>query len=399
VFQVDFAPQTKSQPRSVRLYPPLAASTQVDNVRSVSLESSSELVIRVSTNSDDEQPGPGCHERLTMGKWEQRLGKNIELVFIAVPNSRVTLSLSPDLKGPLHSSREELDSLMIEPLNPRRLSIGPYGLAQPDQIRERVGQPFLAVKDLGLGGDFFSVEISGLFGVPISEVLGARKWLLFAGVNVPLLLWLSKAFSRSARRPINIDAFVMSAKGETSTKSFQNWAGGDRVTLAIVFTDVVRSTALGEQMRDETMNEVRRRHFVQSRELIGEFKGREIKTIGDSFMVAFKSVDLALDYARSLRANTGDPQVQIRAGIHIGPMQVEESDVFGGTVNFAARVVGAIAGAEIWLSDRAKDEIDQLGRKQHEGLKWIRHEDTPMRGFPGAFTLWSLNTKRELGRV
>ena len=49
----------------------------------------------------------------------------------------------------------------------------------------------------------------------------------------------------------------MSAKGETSTKSFQDWAGGEQVTLAIVFTDVVGSTALGEEIRDEAMNEVR----------------------------------------------------------------------------------------------------------------------------------------------
>ena len=116
-----------------------------------------------------------------------------------------------------------------------------------------------------------------------------------------------------------------------------------------MFTDVVGSTALGEEIRDEAMNEVRRAHFAQSRKLIGQFKGREIKTIGDSFMAAFKCVDSALDYARALQGITGHPQVQIRAGIHIGPMHVEEGDVFGGTANFAARVVGAIQGAEIWL--------------------------------------------------
>jgi WD40 repeat protein/class 3 adenylate cyclase len=199
-----------------------------------------------------------------------------------------------------------------------------------------------------------------------------------------------EAMDRSADQQRDFDAFVMSAKGETSTKSFQDWAGGERVTLAIVFTDVVGSTALGEEMRDEGMNEVRRRHFSQSRKLIDKFKGREIKTIGDSFMTAFKSVDQALDYARALHANTGDPQVQIRAGIHIGPMHVEENDVFGGTVNFAARVIGAIAGSEIWLSDRAKDDIDRLGAKQHRVLKWVRHEGVEMRGFPGKFTLWSI---------
>jgi class 3 adenylate cyclase len=71
-------------------------------------------------------------------------------------------------------------------------------------------------------------------------------------------------------------------------------------------------------------------------------------------------------------------------------MHVEEGDVFGGTVNFAARVVGAINGAEIWLSERAKEDIDRLGAAQHRLLKWERHDGVGMKGFPGVFTLWSL---------
>ena len=59
----------------------------------------------------------------------------------------------------------------------------------------------------------------------------------------------------------------------------------------------------------------------------------------------------------AFQKNTGHPQIQIRAGIHNGPMQVEEGDVFGGTVNFASSVVGSIKGAEIRLSDRAKEDI------------------------------------------
>jgi class 3 adenylate cyclase len=138
------------------------------------------------------------------------------------------------------------------------------------------------------------------------------------------------------------------------------------------------------------MNEVRRAHFAQSRKLIGQFKGREIKTIGDSFMAAFKSADAALDYSRTLQWKTGHPQIKIRAGIHIGPMSVEEGDVFGGTVNFASRVVGAFKGAEIWLSDRAKEDIDKLGARKHKRLGWQRHDGVAMKGFPGTFTLWSL---------
>lgn len=197
---------------------------------------------------------------------------------------------------------------------------------------------------------------------------------------------------KSADRQQDFDAFVISAKGETRTKTFQRWAGGKQVTLAIVFTDVVDSTALGEEIRDEAMNEVRRMHFTQSRKLIRRFKGREIKTIGDSFMAAFKSVDAALDYARTLQESTGHPQVNIRAGIHIGPMHVEAGDVFGGTVNFAARVVGAVKNAEIWLSHRAKEDIDRLGAGKFKHLNWERHEGVAMKGFQGRFTLWELTS-------
>lgn len=163
--------------------------------------------------------------------------------------------------------------------------------------------------------------------------------------------------------------------------------------MAIVFTDVVGSTALGEELREEAMGEVRRAHFAQSRKLIERFRGREIKTIGDSVMAAFKSVDRALDYSMALQAATGHPQVRVRAGIHIGPMQVDEGDVFGGTVNFAARVVGAIKGDEIWLNSSAKEDIDSLGAKHHRNLDWEKHENVAMKGFRGTFTLWALRNR------
>lgn len=198
-----------------------------------------------------------------------------------------------------------------------------------------------------------------------------------------------EAMELSADRQRDFEMFVESARGETSTPSFMKWAGDERVTLAIVFTDVVGSTALGEELKDDRMNEVRRAHFTQSRKLIEACKGREIKTIGDSFMAAFRSVEKALDYARALQTNPGHAQVEIRAGIHIGPMSVEENDVFGGTVNFAARVVGAIKEAEIWLSDQAKKHMDSSGAQRQ--LKWEQHDGVLMKGFIGEFTLWSLS--------
>jgi class 3 adenylate cyclase len=86
-------------------------------------------------------------------------------------------------------------------------------------------------------------------------------------------------------------------------------------------------------------------------------------------LAAFKSAGEALGYSVAFQRKTGRPKIQIRAGIHIGPMHVEEGDVFGGTVNFAARVVGAVKDSEIWLSDRAKEDVDRLGAGQHKRLR------------------------------
>ena len=80
-------------------------------------------------------------------------------------------------------------------------------------------------------------------------------------------------------------------------------------------------------------------------------------------------------------------------------MHVEESDAFGGTVNFAARVVGSFKGAEIWLSDQAKEEIDRFGASQHKHLGWQRHDGIEMKGFPGTFTLRSVKLKNAPGEI
>src|SRR6202035_2541422 len=86
-------------------------------------------------------------------------------------------------------------------------------------------------------------------------------------------------------------------ESNVENKPLIEWAGGARVTLAIVFTDIVGSTALGVQLGDAAMKEIRRAHFAHSRTLIAQHHGREIKTIGDSVMAVFRSAGAALDYA------------------------------------------------------------------------------------------------------
>ena len=121
----------------------------------------------------------------------------------------------------------------------------------------------------------------------------------------------------------DIQALAEAAEVEPRTRSFLRWAGSDRVLLVLVFTDIVGSTALNEAIKDEQMDEVRRAHFTQSRKLIDDYAGYEIKTIGDAFLVAFRSTDKALDYAITLYKEPGAPDLRMRVGIHMGSVSLE----------------------------------------------------------------------------
>jgi class 3 adenylate cyclase len=198
----------------------------------------------------------------------------------------------------------------------------------------------------------------------------------------------SPARAANARR--DYDASMFSATAETATHRFKAWAGASRSTLAFVFTDVVGSTALGSELGDERMNETRRAHFRQVRSLVKKHRGKAIKTIGDAFMVAFRTAVEALNFALELSSHTGHESVRIRAAVHVGPVRIEEEDAFGSAVNFAARVGSLAKGAEIWISDRAKRDIDLEKAAAHEGLRWKKRPGCDLKGIPGEQTLWSL---------
>lgn len=119
----------------------------------------------------------------------------------------------------------------------------------------------------------------------------------------------------------------MADVSDTGTPSLIEWAGGPRATLAIVFTDIVGSTALGVALGDAGMSEVRRAHFARSAALTAQHAGRELKTIGDSVMAVFRSVEAALGYAHALLLDPGHTELHargVRAGIHIGAVDVVE---------------------------------------------------------------------------
>lgn len=149
--------------------------------------------------------------------------------------------------------------------------------------------------------------------------------------------------------------------------TLRDWACADRVTLALVITDIVGSTTLNRKLGNKAWSEAFSQHEKGVQDLISQFDCRKFKDIGDGFMVVFRTAMDALDFALEFHANTGHNNIRIRACIHVGAVRIKGNDIQGGMVNFAARIgawrtrIRPMLEAQdlIVLSDIAREHIDE----------------------------------------
>lgn len=145
-----------------------------------------------------------------------------------------------------------------------------------------------------------------------------------------------------------------------------------------MFTDIVDSTRFWDKHGDTAGRIMLDRHNTLLFPVVEAFKGTIIKTIGDSIMASFKTpkdgVEAAIAMQQQLRkARRSDSTfgVHIRIGVHTGQAIVESNDVFGDTVNVAARVEGAAKSDEILVSEATARKLSN--KKTRYGLKKKRH--------------------------
>ena len=131
-----------------------------------------------------------------------------------------------------------------------------------------------------------------------------------------------------------------------------------RARVAIMLTDMQDySKAMGA---DESRAYARlMEHNRIMRAAIAAHRGREIKTIGDAFLVIFRAaadaVECALAAQRAFASyNAGkakDERIMVRIGIHLGEVIVTGTDIFGDDVNLVARIEPLASPGGICLSE------------------------------------------------
>jgi class 3 adenylate cyclase len=176
---------------------------------------------------------------------------------------------------------------------------------------------------------------------------------------------------------LRLFAVSVALTGELKTPetraALTKWLGKPSGHAAIVFTDLVGSTTIEIAIGSERYGEMRRAHFSQARRIISKNKGFAVKTIGDAFLALFHGATEALDFALALHRNSGHKELKVRAGIHVGRIEIEEEDAFGLPVNFAARVVAAAKSDQVFLSADARREIAELKPRRFDKVLWREH--------------------------
>jgi len=124
-----------------------------------------------------------------------------------------------------------------------------------------------------------------------------------------------------------------------------------RVLATLLLTDLVDSTAVAARLGDVRWRELLSTHFAGARAELERYGGREVKTTGDGLLATFDSPGQALRCAVAIRRVANRDGLHLRAGVHVGEVDVVGDDVRGVTVHEASRIMSAAGDDEILVSD------------------------------------------------
>jgi pimeloyl-ACP methyl ester carboxylesterase len=157
----------------------------------------------------------------------------------------------------------------------------------------------------------------------------------------------------------------------------------DRVLSTVMFTDIVASTERAAALGDSRWRELLDEHDAIVRRLLDQYRGREIKTIGDGFLATFDGPARGVRCGWHAIQETRRLGVDVRAGVHTGECEVIGRDVGGLAVHIGSRIAALAGPGEVLASSTVKDLVAGSG---------IEFEDRgvhALKGVPGEWRVFA----------
>jgi len=129
----------------------------------------------------------------------------------------------------------------------------------------------------------------------------------------------------------------------------------ERTLATVLFTDIVNSTGLALQFGDERWQSLMDQHKRIVRQEIENYRGREIRSTGDGFLMTFDGPSRAVYCAAKIARSVKELGFEIRAGIHTGEVELKGNDLDGIGVHIASRVADKALASTIIVSSTVRD--------------------------------------------
>jgi adenylate cyclase len=147
----------------------------------------------------------------------------------------------------------------------------------------------------------------------------------------------------------------------------------------VCFVDLTGFTRLTEEQGDAVAAELAGRLAALVEGISRRYAGRPVRWLGDGGMFVFREADAAVGAATEMVAQAQDsglPPTHI--GIHCGPVVFQDGDIYGSTVNVAARLSARAAPGEVLVSKPVADRIAQPGRLEPVGVVDLKGVAQPL---------------------
>lgn len=164
----------------------------------------------------------------------------------------------------------------------------------------------------------------------------------------------------------------------------ETWNGfrlglGERVLAGLLMTDIVGSTEEATRLGDAAWRQRLAEHHTNARAQLDRFRGREIDTAGDGMFALFDGAARALECAAAIRESSERQGVRLRAGVHVGEVELRGTSVRGIAVHEVARIAAAASPGEILVSESTRAlaagsgmSFDDRGEHELKGLDGLR---------------------------